>query len=187
MVDGAAGPTLERAGKIRRKADQQVTAHAWMRDMYLFRHALFTTVSLISGLFLIATIMASPQLVGSTLHISAGAFQWIMAIFAVASYSIVVLILAWRFDVRAEQHNQAVRHYTKAAYRASRLIERGTPGTPSELDALEAEYLDDRDLPRIPEKRFLALKKWHLQKVEISRALSRDPRQSIEELEKPFK
>jgi hypothetical protein len=174
MVERTDPQVVKQIEKIKRKADQQTTAHAWMRDLYEFRHSLFTTISLISGLFLLATIAASPASVSVALHISTLAFQWILVVIGVASYSIVVLILAWRFDVRAERHDQAVRHYTKAAFHASRLLQRQFTPTPAELGALETEYLDDRDLPRIPEARFLKLKKWHLQKVQESKELSQE-------------
>jgi len=182
MVDPQPVTVRSRVERVQRKADQQTTAHAYLRDSYSFRHAALTTVSLVSGLFLLAMIMASASLASSTLGLSPGEFQWILALVAIASFSTVVLILAWRYDVRAERHDQAVRHYTKAAYVASRLLIRAEPATEADLDRLEELYLDDRDLPRIPEKLFLRLKQWHLLKVEASKELSRNPHQSIPDL-----
>ena len=49
---------------------------------------------------------------------------------------------------------------------------------------MTVHYLDNRDLPRIPEKRFLELKKWHLEKVAMSKALDENPHQSLDEIRK---
>lgn len=182
MVASEEASIRSRIENIKRKADQQTTAHAYLRDSYSFRHAVLTSVSLVSGLFLVAMVMAPASNAGSTLGLSAGQFQWLLALVAIASFSMVVLVLAWRFDVRAERHDQSVRHYTKSAYLASRLLMRAEAAARSDLDRLEEVYLDDRDLPRIPERQFLKLKQWHLLKVEASRELSRDPHQSIPDL-----
>ncbi len=175
MTSTSQDELAQRLDSVRRKADQQCTAHAYLRDRYRLLQSAITTLSLVSGVTLLAVVMASPTLVTQTTGLSAGQYQWLTAFLAAFSFSIVVVLLAWRFDVRAGLHDQAVRHYTRSHYHASRLRAESTPLSLDAVERLEDEYLDDRDLPRIPEKKFLWLKQWHLQKVAISKRLDRDP------------
>lgn len=177
-------PLREQLEDLRRKADQQVTMHAVLRDRNKFLNSLFTTVSLVSSVFLLAIIMATPEYAERTLKIPRDYYQWFMAAVAASSFSVVVVLLAWRPDVKATLHDQAVRHYTQSASRAARLGERDEPPTEGEVRAVREAYLEDRDLPRIPEKKFLPLKQWHLQKVAASKELSKNPSQSLKALRK---
>jgi hypothetical protein len=179
MVESTDEGLREEVKLIKRRAAQQATAHSWLRDRYEVIQSVLTTFSLVVGVVLVATIMASPQLVGQTLGLTPFQWQWVTAALAAGSFSIVVVLLAWRFDVRAERHDQAVRRYTQTGYHSSRILGSPTGITAQEVDTLRAEYLDDRDLPRIPERWFLRLKKWHLEKVAVSRSLDNDPFESI--------
>ena len=165
--------------KLKRKADQQTAAHARLRDRYQFLNSLFSTISLIAGVFLLAIIMASPEFVERSLGLPADKYQWLAALLAAGSFSIVVVQLAWRPDARAALHDQAVRHYTKLAYRVSKALQGRSDPTESEVARIQDEYLDDRDLPRIPENKFLPLKQWHLRKVLMSKELDRRPYESL--------
>lgn len=165
--------------QLKRKADQSTTAHAWLRDRYQLINSVVTTFSLVAGVFLLALIMASPSLMEASLGINQNQYQWLTAFMAAGSFSIVVVLLAWRPDAKATSHDQAVRHYTKAAYQASSLLQREEPPTEEEVRKIQSEYLDNRDLPRIPERKFLKLKQWHLLKVSMSRSLDDNPGESL--------
>ena len=123
--------------------------------------------------------MASPEFVERSLGLPADKYQWLAALLAAGSFSIVVVQLAWRPDARAALHDQAVRHYTKLAYRVSKALQGRSDPTESEVARIQDEYLDDRDLPRIPENKFLPLKQWHLRKVLMSKELDRRPYESL--------
>ena len=172
---------------LKRKANQQATAHAWLRDRFSLAHSALSTISLVAGVFLLALIMASPALVNQTLGLSAGQYTWLTALAAAGSFSIIVVNLAWRLDVKATLHDQAVRHYTKSAYHAAMLLKCPDVDMNSAVSRLQTEYLDDRDLPRIPESRFLPLKKWHLEKVAISMELDKNPHESLSSIVRRLK
>src|SRR2546428_7503457 len=179
MTQNGEGPTRTQLEKLKRKADQQATAHAWLRDRYRLLNSILSTTSLVAGVFLLAIVMASPDLVNRTLRIPPDWYQWFLALLAAGSFSIVIVQLAWRFDAKATLHDQAVRHYTKVGYSASRIIRASAPISTERVAAIQSEYLDDHDLPRIPESKFLRLKQWHLLKVQMSKELDRNPNESL--------
>lgn len=54
----------------------------------------------------------------------------------------------------------------KAKYEVGRLLDTGSGALDEEsVKRVEELYLDDRDLPRVPEGKFLKLKRWHKLKV----------------------
>lgn len=171
MVDGPTSPLSDVVRSIRRRASQQSTQHAWMSDRYSLHHSAITTVSLVTGATLLAIIMAPSMLVQSTLGVSPGAWTWITALAAALSYSVIVLQLAWKYDVKADRHTQAVRHYARISAKAAVLLASDQPLDQRSVETLQRDYLDDQELPRIPERYFLITKKWHLDKVAASRSL----------------
>ncbi len=174
---------LKQLEKTKRKADQQATAHAWLRDRYQLVHSILSTVSLVTGVFLLAIVMATPDLIQRTIGIPPDWYQWFLAIFAAGSFSIVAVQLAWRLDAKATLHDQAVRHYTKIAYQASRTAKDPDGVSKEKVDDILEEYLDVRDLPRIPESKFLTLKQCHLRKVRMSKELDKNPYESLRDME----
>jgi hypothetical protein len=83
--------------------------------------------------------------------------------------------LVWQPAGRSARHDQAVRHYTKAKYEVGRLLDAGSGALDEEsIKRVEELYLDDRDLPRVPEGKFLKLKRWHKLKVAVSKELYQD-------------
>lgn len=170
----AADALHEEAKRIRRKANQQATAHSWLRDRYERKHAAMTVVSLVSGVFLVAMVMATPDYVEATLGLPAIYHQLVMAVLAAGTFSITVVQVALRPDSRATLHDQAVRHYTKTVYECN-VFENDDSPEEARLQEIRDAYLDVRDLPRIPEREFLKLKQWHLQKVAQSKTLDQDP------------
>jgi hypothetical protein len=184
MTQDEEGTTRNQLEKLKRKADQQATAHAWLRDRYSLLNSILSTASLVTGVFLLAIVMASADLVKRTLGIPTDWYQWFVALLAAGSFSIVIVQLAWRFDSKTTLHDQAVRHYTKASYSASRMIRESGVIAPERVVALQSDYLDDRDLPRIPETKFLPLKQWHLRKVQMSRELDKNPHEPLKTMRK---
>jgi hypothetical protein len=179
MVDEDQSPLKNALAKLRRKSEFQATAHASLRDGYELLFSVFTTISLVSGAFLLALILASPTLIHDTFGITIDEYQWALALLAVANFSIIIVLLSWRPNVRASMHDSAVRHYTEAGYAASNLMNGEVAVTQTAVNLLYQRYLEDVDLPRIPEGSFLRLKKWHLEKVAISRELDRNPHEAL--------
>jgi hypothetical protein len=184
MTEEQEGITRSQLENLKRKADQQATAHAWLRDRYRLLNSILSTTSLVAGVFLLAIVMASPDLVNRTLGIPPDWYQWFLALLAAGSFSIVIVQIAWRFDAKSTLHDQAVRHYTKVGYSASRIIRASDTISAEKVAAIQNEYLDDHDLPRIPESKFLPLKQWHLRKVQMSKELDGNPHESLRTMRK---
>ena len=179
MTDEPTNQLRSQLENLKRKADQQASAHAWLRDFYSFFHSTLSTISLVAGVFLLAIVMASPELISRTIGVPPEWYPWFTALLAGGSFSVVVIQLAWRLDVKATTHGHAVRHYTRVRYLASTALQRGSEISADQVAEIQREYLDDRDLPRIPEKRFLGLKRWHLMKVQVSKELDKNPHESL--------
>ena len=173
---------LKQLERLKRKADQQATAHAWLRDHYQLGHSVLSTISLVTGIFLLAIVMATPDLIQRTIGIPPDWYQLFLAVLAAGSFSIVAVQLAWRIDAKATLHDQAVRHYTKVAYQASKAVEDTSQVSKERVDDILEGYLDVRDLPRIPEAKFLKLKQWHLKKVGMSKELDKNPYEKLREM-----
>jgi hypothetical protein len=169
-----ADPLEERLRRIIRLANQQATMHGWLSDRYGTWNLALTIGSLVSSAALLAFVFAS-DFVQRTTGISADAYQWVTGLIALTFFCVTLVGLAWQPAGRSARHDQAVRHYTKAKYEVGRLLDSASGSLDAEsVRRIEDLYLDDRDLPRIPEHRFLKLKRWHKLKVAISKELDHD-------------
>lgn len=174
MVGKPANPLEERLRRILRLANQLATMHGWLSDRYRMWNLVLTISSLVSSTVLLAFIFAS-DFVQRTTGISADAYQWATGLVALVFFCVTLVSLVWQPTGRSARHDQAVRHYTKAKYEVGRLLDSASGSLDAEsAERLEQLYLDDRDLPRIPERKFLKLKRWHKLKVAVSKELDHD-------------
>lgn len=174
MIGKPADPLEDRLKRILRLANQLATMHGWLSDRYGMWNLVLTISSLVSSAVLLAFVFAS-DFVQRTTGVSADAYQWLIGLIAIAFFCITLVGLAWQPAGRSARHDQAVRHYTKAKYEVGRLLDSARGSLDAEsVKRLEELYLDDRDLPRIPEGRFLKLKRWHKLKVAVSQELDHD-------------
>src|ERR1041385_6643552 len=65
--------------RLKRKADQQTTAHGWLCDRYVRLQSTMTLVSLLSSVLLLAVAMATPEYVEKTLGIPGTYYQWLLS------------------------------------------------------------------------------------------------------------
>ncbi|MEW6574010.1 MAG: hypothetical protein AB1374_10315 [Bacillota bacterium] len=165
--------------RLRRVADMQATAHSYLRDIYNRWHNLLTVGALLFSAFLLTFVMVSEEFVRRTTGISPDTFKWLGGIVAAANFSLTLIELAWRPASKAALHDKAVRHYTKIKYRIQQLEAKPDEITEELVTQIQEQYLEDYDLPRIPESKFLKVKRWHLIKVAISRELDKNPHDPI--------
>lgn len=185
MADDSADPLVERLRRMSDLANQQATMHSWLSDRYGRWNLALTIATLVFSALLLAFVFTPSGYVERTTGVPANAFKWTTGMAAVTSFSLTLVGLAWQPAARATRHDQAVRHYTKAKYEIRRQLESGGGAiTPELIEQIQERYLDDRDLPRIEERRFLKLKRWHQQKVAISRELSRNPHESVRSIKR---
>ena len=127
-----------------------------------------------SSAVLLAFVFAS-DFVQRTTEVSADAYQWLIGLIAIVFFCVTLVSLAWQPAGRSARHDQAVRHYTNAKYEVGRLLDTASDSLDVEsVKRLEDLYLDDRNLPRIPESKFLKLKRWHKLKVAVSKEMDHD-------------
>lgn len=182
--DVTSADLLDQLNKVKRKAGLQTTAHALLHDRYQLQHSLLTLFSILAGVTLVALVLVPSTYVHEATGLSAQTYQVLVACLAVANLSIVVVILAWRFDVRAAQHDAAVKHYTSVSYNISTTLLKPELITPSTVDEIQSRYLDTTNIPHIPEDQFLRLKQAHLQKVAVSKELDSHPMESIRSIKR---
>lgn len=183
MADASVDPLVGRLKRILRLANQQASMHGWLSDYYGRWNAALTYASLSIAVVLLALVFAS-DFVQRTTDISADAFQWTTGIAAIINFLLTLGGLAWRPAAKAASHRQAVGHYTKAKYEVGRQLDSNEAITVESVRQIEERYLDTRDLPNIPDRRFLKLKRWHLEKVAVSRELDDNPHESIRSIKR---
>lgn len=183
MADASPDPLRRRLKRVLRLANQQATMHGWMSDYYGRWTTVLTFGSLLIAVVLLALVFAS-DFVQRTTGVSADAFQWATGVAAILSFLITLVGLAWQPAAKAASHRQAVGHYTKAKYEVGRLLDSSEVITAESVRQIEERYLDTRDLPNISDRRFLKLKRWHLEKVAVSRELDDNPHESIRSIKR---
>jgi hypothetical protein len=152
----------------------QTTAHAWLLDHYRLWNFWLTIGALIPTATLLLFPLVEDDFVIHALHLSPDSFKLINAAVALTAFVAVLVQLVWKPDSLSAAHARAVDHYTNAKFDVRRLLEQSEID-PRDATTVEEKYLDTRGLPTIGERRFLWLKRWHLRKVALSRALSADP------------
>lgn len=174
---------------MERLTNQMATMHSGLHNHYTWWNSALNILLLVISACLLSLAFISEEFVQRTIEISPDVFKWINGIAAIANFSFGLVLLVWQPSQKAAAHSQAVAHYTKAKYEIKRLKSKEVWLTEEELQLteeelqlaeeklqrIEAQYLEDRDLPRIPEDKFLPLKRWHLIKVDLSKQLDKNP------------
>ena len=172
MTTTNADNLLKEVERRYRVADQMVTMHSILRDIYGRR-----AVGLDSMIFLSSIIIAALAFVDPTL------LEWVpwdtgstrIAIGILAIVAFFASIMAWRVDWKgkADAHARAASAYTKAKFNLAAID--GTSDIRNlELALAQYEEIGRNAIP-IPDSKFLNLKSEHLLKIEVSRFLDHFP------------
>lgn len=179
MPESTSSPVQGELQAMREKADQQVTAHSYLRDHYLgWGQRLDIYTLLVSALLLFFTL-ASEEFIQRTLGLPADGFKWAEGSAAFVTFCLSLVNLAWNPANKSKSHDQAVAHYLRMNYEIRNLLSGGTQVNREKVRWLQEEYLDAADLPRIPEAESLRFKQRHLLKLAVARALERNPHQPL--------
>lgn len=161
--------------KLKQNCNMQSTAHASLRDQ-LGGWSLGLTVS---ALFVTAALLplslVSDSFASEALHLTPDNFRLVNASVVLLAFFLVLLQLAWQPGSRSSAHGQAVKHYSRAKLAIRRLEQRCDVNL-GDVELIEESYLDERDLPPIPENQFIRLKKWHAQKLAQSKSIDENLR-----------
>ena len=183
-VDRVTNHLQEELGRLKRVADLMATAHSVERDRYETWSSSLTISSLLISVILLSLVLVAEDFVQRTTGIEPDVFKWLRAGAAATNFAIVVIGLSWRPTAKAALHDQAVRHYVKAKHQIRQLEADAGNLSKQAVTLVEEQYLEDHDLPRIAERRFLRLKQWHLQKVAASQELDKNPHESLRSIRK---
>ena len=122
--------------------------------------------------------LASNEFIQRTVGMPADDLKWTQGAVAFLAFCLSLIDLTWNPAIKSKAHDQAVAHYQRMNYEIRNLLGSG-PVTRERVRWLEEEFLDVAELPRIPENQSLVLKRHHLQKIAISKALELNPHQAI--------
>ncbi len=152
----------------RRVADQMISAYSALRDRYACLATLLTLAIFFSSIFLTASTFLLEDLLPS-LGLSGVSTKLILAFFSsvILFASIAELSLKWR--ERSQRYGDAADRLSDFKAYARGFI--ATTPSPSDLEYrdISAKYQAAlQGSPRIPDRRFLRLKTYHLRKVRLS-------------------
>lgn len=178
---------LEELRRVRRVADQMASMHSVVRDGLQRQSSFVLVLSLVLSLALLLLALVEPEFVRRSLGFAPDAFRWVLAAGAFLNFLLIAVDLAFRPAARAQAHEQAVKHFAKGKNHFRDLERQGDSLTDDQLQDAKAHCFETADLPRIPERRFLRLKQWHLRKVAISRALDSQPLEPLRRLKRKLR
>ena len=157
-----------------RVADQMLSAHAVLRDRYLWHAKLLDLVSFGLATLLCALTFSDPT---RLLPIGLPAMTWAvvlgMASLGLFLLSVVDLLVDWKGQ--AGRHGQACEALARVKSEASELIALNPAPVEQVVVFLRAAALTAGSQVPIPERQFAALKAYHKHKVEVSRCLELHP------------
>ena len=163
---------------LQRNADQNITSHSYLRDYYRGWGQRLNIYILLGTAALLCFSLVSSEFIQRTVGMPADDLKWTQGAVAFLAFCLSLIDLTWNPAIKSKAHDQAVAHYQRMNYEIRNLLGSG-PVTRERVRWLEEEFLDVAELPRIPENQSLVLKRHHLQKIAISKALELNPHQAI--------
>ena len=159
---------------IARRADQQSSIHARLRDRYGLYAATLDYGTLAVSTYLVSLLFVEPT-IGLKLSFGVPTSLWVGCL-SLASFffSVVQFKSDWKNKTQAHRRSCAEYALVKGDCRA--LLSKDRPVTGTEFQRLRDKYELVAELgTHIPDRHFLSGKAHHLRKVFISRYLDRNP------------
>lgn len=168
-------PSEKETERQYRVLQQTLSAHTTLRDGYTAKAKAAEILLLVCATVFCATTFAGEGFY-EDLGVSLQIGRLVLGIVSVLAFasSLVILVVDWKGS--AARHSEAADKWS-TALEEFRKLRTGDGSWPEEARAtLNAAYWEaDRNSTNIPERRFNRLKARHLQKVEVSRLISRHP------------
>ncbi len=172
-------PCVAELRRLYRVADQMVSMHSRLHDEYRSRAVSLLLTAVVISILMMIFVLVDQPFMSRTAGIGTDSLRWTLAVAAFCNFLFVVLDLVLRPGAIAEAHDAAAQHFLRAKNRL-RELQATAEGVSSEtVNTIRERFFEDPDLIRIPEKKFLKMKQWHLMKVAVSKALDKDPGQSV--------
>lgn len=159
---------------IRRRANQQSSIHALLRDRNAFRSSLLDYGTLAVSTYLVALIFVEPR-IGIRLTFGLDVQLWVGSLSLLTFFlSIVQFKSDWKS--KAQAHARSCKEYSVVTGDCRELLSKGRSVTDQDFQRLRTKYDLVSELgTHIPDRDFLTGKAHHLRKVFISGYLDRYP------------
>lgn len=154
------------------------TGHSVLRDRYQRLTVSVQYLVLVGSVWLTAMAFADPTIEKFLSPDAVPPKIWI-GILGVLAFVLTLLDLVFDWRKRSERHETAAAEYAAVKIEIRKYLEVGVVDLVAEKSLLDRYDQLGRHLPKIPDKKFLALKKQHKIKVQISKVLDRRPSASI--------
>lgn len=163
------------AGEIARQqrvVDQMVTMYSVLRDRYARR-----AVGLTLGLFLVSVVLVTctflPEDVLIDVGVSAKSTRIVLGLSSGLALFLSVAELALRWREVSQRYGDAADRLAKVKAEARTLLATASVTDDQRSDLSKRMLAAMEGLPRIPDRKFVALKAYHQRKVELSRMSDR--------------
>jgi len=184
MKQNLAENRLKEIKSLKDKADMLASIHSRLSDRFARWHTVISSTLLFLSTALVGLTFISEDFVYESVGVSPNTLKWIIGIVSILNFSGIVLLAEWRFQDKATSHREAVRFYFGIVNRIRKVLDAGDEITEQLVEEVRIEYGRTQALPKIPDADFLLLKQWHLQKIAISRELSKNPFEPITAIKK---
>ncbi|MFZ2725058.1 MAG: hypothetical protein WAX77_02270 [Methylococcaceae bacterium] len=169
----------EKLENTKRVANQNADMHASEADRYSSWYLSLMCFGLIFTAFLLALSLAPDDFIQRTTGIFSDYYKWLLTILCFLNFSVTLVLLAWRPDYKAAQHEEALSHFSRLRHKIDIVLSDNKILTKEVVEDIINEYIDTEHLPKISDSRFNKLKQKHLIKVAVSKELSENPHRYI--------
>ncbi len=160
---------------IRRVADMLGSAHANLRDRYQRRAVVLDVFLLVISAWTVSLAFVDPEIAKSLTPFGLESVLWI-GLLAVGTFAMTLVQMKVDWKGRSDAHKRAFEIYIDVKREAGYILADGDTVGDKEFDRLTSKYDTASAVGiGIPEKEFLAQKRHHLMKVEISKYLDKYP------------
>lgn len=167
---------MEEINRQKRVLDMMVSIHFKLHDTYKYK-ALFIEIFLLSASVVLNALVFVDYKYFQRFSISAEDAQLYTGVFSVLVFalSVVMLLVNWR--EKCTKHAQAAKELCKLLQEAREIIDAGQANNQLLLTSFNDKYKQINNvITSIPDKKFNRLKAYHLRKVELSKYISKHPK-----------
>lgn len=177
---------IEEVGRIKRVSDQLCSMHSILRDGYKFKSIWLNIFIMSSSLWTLLIAFVDP-VVGTKFNPTTFNDSIFFGFASAAIFLLSILQLLFRYDDLAAAHHQAVLSYFDVKQQSRRIL--SNPRVLNAMDVASLHLSYDQAaahaLP-IPERKFNTLKRRHLKKVRLSKAVDKYPSVNLHVLSLDF-